>query len=75
MTKHRRITGLVAIALAAAATAATMRSQSPSTARSNEPTDMMSFNELTAETNKLPTGDFSNQPPAHSTNVKGEAAH
>lgn len=69
MTKHRRITGLVAIALlAAATTAANMRSQSPSTARSIAPTGSMSFKELTADVNKLPTENFSDQSPVYSTN-------
>lgn len=69
MTKHRRITGLVAIALlAAATTAANMRSQSPSTARAIAPTGSMSFKELTADVNKLSTENFSDQPPVYSTN-------
>jgi hypothetical protein len=67
MTKHRRITGFVAIALLAAVVA-TMRSQSPSTARSVAPGGMMSFKELTADVNKLPTEDLSDRSQVYSTN-------
>jgi hypothetical protein len=51
MTKHRRITGLVVIALFAVATAATMRSHSPSTANS---AGEISFNQRMADLDKLP---------------------
>jgi hypothetical protein len=62
MTKHRTITGFVAVALlAAVATAATMGSYSPSTDRSNGPAGVMSFKEITADVNKLPADDFDDQ--------------
>jgi hypothetical protein len=67
MTKHRRITGFVAIALLAAV-AATMRSQSPSTGRSVAPGGMMSFKELPADVKELPTEDLSDRSPVYSTN-------
>jgi hypothetical protein len=68
MTKHRRITGLVAIALlTAATTAAAMRSQSPSTNRLIAPAGMMSFEELRVDINKLPTDDFDDQSLVYST--------
>ena len=53
MTKHRTITGFVAVALlAVAATAANMRSHSPWTDGTT------SLKDLTVEANKLPTADF-----------------
>jgi hypothetical protein len=59
MTKHRTITGFVAVALlAVAATAATMRSHPPLTdgiVVSAGPTLLKS---LTVDVNKLPTADF-----------------
>jgi hypothetical protein len=62
MTKHRTITGFVAVALlAAAATAATVRSYSPLTAHAIAVTGMTSFKDLTADVNKLPTEDFDDQ--------------
>jgi hypothetical protein len=55
MTKHRTITGSVVVALlAVAATAATMRSHSPSTERILAPAS----GNLTVDVNKLPTEDF-----------------
>jgi hypothetical protein len=68
MTKYRTITGFVAIALlAAATTAATMRSPSPSTDRLIAPASMMSFKELRVDVNKLPTDDFDDQSLVYST--------
>jgi hypothetical protein len=68
MTKYRTITGFVAIALlAAATTAATMRSPSPSTDRLIAPASMMSFKELRVDMNKLPTADFDDQSLVYST--------
>ena len=65
MTKHRRITGLVAIVLLAVATAATMRSHSPSTANS---VGEISFNQRMADLDKLPADNFSDRFPAYLTN-------
>jgi hypothetical protein len=68
MTKYRTITGFVAIALlAAATTAATMRSPSPSTDRLIAPASMISFKELRVDVNKLPTDDFDDQSLVYST--------
>ena len=68
MTKYRTITGFVAIALlAAATTAATMRSPSPSTDRLIAPASMTSFKELRVDVNKLPTDDFDDQSLVYST--------
>ena len=66
MTKHRRITGLLAIVLIAAATAATLLSQSPS------PTnlaarDQISF-KLAADADNLPAANFSDRFSGYSTN-------
>ena len=70
MTKHRRITGLVIIALltaAATTAAATMRSHSPSTNRLIAPAGMMSLEELRIDINKLPTDDYDDQSLVYST--------
>jgi len=56
MRKYRTITGFVAIALLAV-----VRSYSPSIERSNEPAVGISFKEITADVNKLPTDDFDDQ--------------
>ena len=62
MTKHRTITGFVAVALiAVAATAAHMRSHSPSTTHPIALTGMTSLKELTADVNKLPTEEIDDQ--------------
>jgi hypothetical protein len=56
MTKHRTITGFVAVALlAAAATAASMRPHASSTG------GMMTLKELTVDVNKLSTEDLDDQ--------------
>jgi hypothetical protein len=68
MTKHRRITGLVIIALlTAAATTAATRPHSPSTNRLIAPAGMMSFKEIGADVNRLPTDDFDDQSLVYST--------
>ena len=67
MTKHRRITGLVAIVLLAVATAATMRSHSPSTANSVTAGEI-SFNQRMADLDKLPADNFSDRFPVYLTN-------
>ena len=67
MTKHRRITGLVAIVLLAVATAATMRSHSPSTANSVAAGEI-SFNQRMADLDKLPADNFSDRFPAYLIN-------
>ena len=57
MTKHRTITGFVAVALlAVAATTTNVWSHSHSTGPAITPA--MSVNELTVDINKLPTEDF-----------------
>jgi hypothetical protein len=50
----------------AVATAATMRSYSPSIERSNGSAVWISFKEITADVNKLPTDDFNDQSPVYS---------
>lgn len=67
MMKHRTITGFVAVALiAAATTAATMRSHSPLAVRA---AGMMPLQELhaAAGVNKLPIEDFEDQSLVYST--------
>lgn len=60
MTKHRTITGFVAVALlAAAATAATMRPHASST--DSILASGMTLKELTVDVNKLSTEDFDDQ--------------
>ena len=62
MTKDRAITGFVAVALlAAAATAATMRQHSPSTASVLASGGMTTLKDLTVDVNKLSTEDFDDQ--------------
>jgi hypothetical protein len=59
MTKHRTITGFVAIALlAVAATAATMRSHSPWTDGMVVSAGTTLLKGLTVDVNKPPTADF-----------------
>jgi hypothetical protein len=61
MTKHRTITGFVAVALlAVAATAATQRPL-PSKNHPNVSVGIMSFSELTPDVNKLATDDYDDQ--------------
>lgn len=70
MMKHRTIAGFVAVALlAAATTAATMRSHSPLVVRA---AGMMSLQELhaAAGVNKLPIEDFEDMSLVYSTATK-----
>jgi len=61
MTKHRTITGFVAVALiAVAATAATLRPL-PSKNHPNASAGIMSFSELRADVNKLAADDYDDQ--------------
>jgi hypothetical protein len=73
MMKHRTIAGFAAVALlaAAAATAATMRSHSPSTDLPVASAGMgSSFKELTVDVNKLPTENVDDQSLVYSTGTK-----
>jgi hypothetical protein len=70
MMKHRTITGFVAVALlAAASTAATMRSHTPSVVRV---AGMMSLQEphIAVGVNKLPIEDFEDMSLVYSTATK-----
>jgi hypothetical protein len=59
MTKHRTITGFVAVALlAVAATAATMRSHSPWTDGLVVSAGTTMLKDLTVDADKLPTASF-----------------
>ena len=59
MTRHRTITGFVAVALlAVAATAATLRSHSPWTDGIVVSAGTTMSKDLTVDTNKLPTASF-----------------
>jgi hypothetical protein len=59
MTRHRTITGFVAVALlAVAATAATMRSHSPSTDGIVVSAGTTMLKGLTVDANELPTASF-----------------
>ena len=61
MTKHRTITGFVAVTLlAAAASVATMRA--PSTGRAVGSPDVASLKILTTDENQLQAREFGNQP-------------
>ena len=55
MTKHRRITGLIAVALIAIATAAAMRAHLPSKDDPTTSAGIMSFNERWGDSSKLAT--------------------
>lgn len=70
MKKHPTITGFVAAALLAAAAASIMRSYSPSTDLPIASHGMVSFKELTAAVNKLPTEDFDDQSLVYSRGPK-----
>jgi hypothetical protein len=70
MTKHRTITGLVAVALLAVAVAANMRSQSSSAGFPVASAGMGSFKELMADVNKLPNEQFDDQSLVFSTGTK-----
>jgi hypothetical protein len=59
MTRHRTITGFVAVALlAVAATAANMRSHSPGIERIAVPAGTAKMKGLTVDANELPTASF-----------------
>jgi hypothetical protein len=59
MTRHRTITGFVAVALlVVAATAATMRSHSPETDGIIVSTGTTMLKDLTVDANNLPTASF-----------------
>jgi len=61
MTRHRRITGFVAVALlAVAATAVTVRPLA-SKNHPNASAGIMSFSELRVDVNKLATDDYDDQ--------------
>ena len=61
MTKHRTITGFVAVALlAVAATAATLRPL-PSKSHPNASAGIMSLSELATDVNKLATDNYDDQ--------------
>jgi hypothetical protein len=70
MTKHRTITGFVVVALLAVTTAANVRSHSRSTDLPIASAGTVSFKELTADVNKLPTEDFDDQSLVYSTGTK-----
>jgi len=61
MTKHRTITGFVAVALIAAAATATTLRPLPSKSHPNASAGIMSISELSADVNKLATDDYDDQ--------------
>jgi hypothetical protein len=68
MTKHRTITGFVAVALlAAATTVVAMRAQPSSADRAVASAGMMSIKELTAGAGKLAPDEFDDQSVVYST--------
>jgi hypothetical protein len=79
MTKHRTITGFVAVALlAVAATAANMRSHSPWTDGTAVSDGTTLSKDVAVDANKLPTADFDDRwsamfasPPATDTAQRG----
>lgn len=71
MTKHQTISGFVVVAvLAAATTAATMRSHLASTDGPIAPAGMVLSKTFAADVNKLPTEDFEDQSMVFSTSTK-----
>jgi hypothetical protein len=73
MKKHQTITGFVAVVLLAAvatATAATMRSQAPSSRANLAPSGFMSIKELAVDVNKLAIEDFDDMSLVYSTGTK-----
>ena len=71
MTKHRRITGFVAVALLAlAATTVNVRSHSHSTNLAVASADMGSLKELTVDVSKLPIEEFDDQSLVFSSGTK-----
>ena len=70
MTRHRTITGFVAVALlAVAATAATLRSHSPWSDGIVVSPGTTMLKDLTVDTNKLPTASFEDRWSAMSTST------
>jgi hypothetical protein len=61
MTKHRTITGFVAVALLAAAATATTLRPLPSKSHPNASAGIMSISELSADVNKLAADDYDDQ--------------
>ena len=61
MTKHRTITGFVAVALLAVAATATTLRPLPSKSHPNASAGIMSISELSADVNKLATDDYDDQ--------------
>jgi predicted transglutaminase-like cysteine proteinase len=73
MKKHQTITGFVAVVLLAAvatATAATMRSQAPSSRATLAPAGFMSIKELAVDVNKLAVEEFDDLSLVYSTATK-----
>lgn len=73
MTKHRTISGFIAVVLlaaAATATAATMRSPAASTHLPIAPAGIMSFKGLVVDVNKLPIEEFDDQSLVFSAGTK-----
>jgi len=71
MTKHRRITGFVAVALLAlAATTVNVRSHSHSTNLAVASAGMGSLKELTVDVSKLPIEEFDDQSLVFSSGTK-----
>ena len=73
MRKHQTVTGFVAIVLLAAvatATAATMRSQAPSSRPTVAPAGSMSIKELAVDVNKLAIEDFEDMSLVYSMGTK-----
>jgi hypothetical protein len=76
MTKHRTITGFVAVGLlAVAATAATMRSHAPWTDGIVVSPGTTMLKDLTVDANKLPTASFEDRWSAISASTPDTAAH
>ena len=70
MTRHRTITGFVAVALlAVAATAATLRSHAPWSDGIVVSPGTTMLKDLTVDTNKLPTASFEDRWSAMSTST------
>jgi hypothetical protein len=71
MTRHRTITGFVAVALLAlAASTANVRSHSHATNLAIAAAGMVPHKELTADANKLPIGEFDDQSMVFSSGTK-----
>jgi hypothetical protein len=76
MTRHRTITGFVAVALlAVAATAANMRSHSPSTDGIAVSASTTMLKGVTVDANKLPAASFDDRWSAISASTADTAEH